>query len=123
MVDTCKGDLKKSCRRLRGERFCYSRGGQLQERVGGCRWGFFFREGEAFPLERGLQRFFREAGAFVWLFWVERGGREVASCLRVEGGKRRKTEQRAFRCWSGRCFQGRVFLAGFQGFFGRGASR
>ena len=34
MVDTCKGDLKKSCRRLRGERFCYSRGGQLQGKGG-----------------------------------------------------------------------------------------
>ena len=50
-------------------------GGQLQERWSGLPLVIFFRERDVFPLERGLQRFFfREAGAFVWLFWVERGG-------------------------------------------------
>ena len=52
----------------------------------GCRWGFFFREGDAFPLERELQErevpfFLLEEGAFqtggeelLLGFFRERGG-------------------------------------------------
>ena len=64
-----------------GSAGCYWVAGQLQERGSGLPLGFFFREGDAFPLERGLQRSF-EAGAFVWLFLVGRGNWKEDFCCR-----------------------------------------
>ena len=55
----------------------YRVAGQLQEGWSGLPLGiFFFREGDAFPLERGLQRFLREGRSFcLVILGRERGQR------------------------------------------------
>ena len=82
MVDTCKGDLKKKLQTVKGgsvsvivEEASCRRRGSFSVLV----WEMF--SGESFPC--WFSRIFLGEELLFWLFWVERGGREGASCVRV----------------------------------------